>query len=118
MPKWVQKNTMGANIRYGELVKANLFAIEICFPIFIISSLALYFISRNKTTSVIWNGPEFLILLLDGFSALTGILALMFLIFNHLIEVMNAHLKRPLWTYVLVIFIIGCLLQIVGIAQK
>lgn len=117
LPKWLKKNKMATNIRYYELVKANQYTLTICGIIFIISNILLYFIIKNGHITGLWVYPTFLVLLFFGFSALTSLLALAFLFFNEIIGIMNSHLKKPLWTYVLIIFIIGCILQIVGIAK-
>ena len=123
VPNWVMKNKkFSASVRYEKLVSANLRALVWSAIGIVVLSGAIYVIYImliNNFPSSLW--PRilgFLVIFVDAFCLSTLLLAASFLFLDKVTNAINLRVKKPLWTYIIVFFVIGCLLQIVGFVVR
>lgn len=120
LPKWVQRHKYAAGIRCEKFVSANRYVCIWALVGWLASSGAMYFIYKQSEnlTSFPWLLIFMTVLVIGSFCFSTFILALLYLILNFAINLIGKVVKKPLWITILVIFVIGCILQIVGVAVR
>jgi hypothetical protein len=124
IPKRLQHGKYGENIRYEKLVSANLYTFIWALIGWVVLSGPIYVMATHLKNweSFSWFIIPMLIMLMlifvDAFCFSTFILAGLYLILDMVSNVISKRVKKPLWTTVLVIFAVGCVLQIVGVVIR
>jgi hypothetical protein len=111
LPTWLQQYKYAAGIRYEKYVSANRYICIWALIGWVVLSGAMYVMYAKKLVSFSW-----LLVPFDAFCFSTFLLAGLYLVLNMVVNLISKRFKKPLWTTILAIFIIGCVLQIVGIA--
>jgi MFS family permease len=121
LPKRLQHGKYGENIRYEKLVSANLYTFIWALIGWVVSSGAIYVVYtqfKNLTSLPWFLIPVLMLIFIDAFCFSTFILAGLYLILDMVSNAISKRVKKPLWAAILGIFVVGCVLQIVGVAIR
>ena len=118
-PKWIKDNKHFSDItKYEKLLLANkriLVGATIGVMVFIVFILVSYF--SNVTDMILNLQGSYIGFVLNYMFILTLVmftLSLSFFILVKINHMVNKWFKKPLWAYIVFIFSIGCILQIIG----
>jgi hypothetical protein len=119
LPKWVQKNQYADCIRWQKLVSANIRTIIYSLIVLLIGSGSLYLWNFLKVKydlmNIFMQLSLFVIIFFMAFSSMTAILAVIFIILDKGLSTINKRVKKPLWSYILFLFFLGSIFEIVGV---
>jgi len=123
VPNWIMQNKkFYASVRYEKLVSANLRALIWCAIGIAVSAGAVCVIFNKPIgqfpSSLLLQIPGVLFIGVGAFCLSTLLLAASFLFLDKITNAINVRVKKPLWTYIIVLFVIGCVLQIVGFVVR
>jgi len=117
VPKWIKDNKkFSESIKYEKILSANKRIYIISLIMIILLTLFFYFFKSIPIVNSFLGDNVVLALTMSLVSfALMNILTLSFYILDKLASAIDSWFRKPLWAYIILIFISGCILQIVGV---